>query len=127
VEVVEHPLQPRRDLRRIEGELADLIKGPAPGENPEDFVLARLTDRKALLDPMGRLREVYPNILHIERSVLEQASPTALEARQPGAGDEQLFADFFEEVTGGPLSEEEAKAFVEVYDAMRRAEREAHS
>jgi exonuclease SbcD len=127
VEVVEHPLQPRRDLRRIEGELADLIKGPAPGENPEDFVLARLTDRKALLDPMGRLREVYPNILHIERSVLEQASPTALEARQPGAGDEQLFADFFEEVTGGPLSEEEAKAFVEVYDAVRRAEREAHS
>jgi len=127
VEVTEHVLKPKRDLRMIEGELSELIKGPAPGENPEDFLLVRLTDRKALLDPLGRMREVYPNVLHIERSALDQASPTALEARQPGRGDEVLFADFFEEVTGESLSEEEAAAFVEIYESVRLAEREAHS
>ena len=127
VEVTEHPLRARRDLRMIEGELENLVKGPAPGENPDDFLLVRLTDRKALLDPMGRLREVYPNVLHIERTALEKAAPTALEARQPGLGDRELFAAFFEEVTGEALAEEEAGAFVEVYEELRRAEREAHS
>lgn len=127
VEVTEHSLQPRRDLRMVEGELADLIKGPAPGESTDDFLLVRLTDRKALLDPMGRLREVYPNVLHIERAALEKAAPTALEARQPGLGDKELFAAFFEEVTGEALAEEEAGAFVEIYEELRRAEREAHS
>jgi len=127
VDIIEHPLRPRRDLRMIEGELADLVKGPAPGENPEDFLLVRLTDRKALLDPMGRLREVYPNVLHIERPALEQAAPTALEGRRPEHGDKDLFTAFFEEVTGEALSEEEAAAFVEVYEDLQRAEREAHS
>ena len=127
LEIVEHPLRPRRDLRLLEGELADLVKGPAPGENPEDFLLVRLTETKALLDPMGRLREVYPNVLHIERPALERAAPTALDARQPGRGDQDLFAAFFEQVTGEPLSQEEADAFAEVYDDLRRIEREAHS
>ena len=127
VEVAEYPLQPPRDLRMIEGELAELVRGPAPGENPDDFLLVRLTDRKALLDPMGRLREVYPNVLHIERTGLEKASAKALEAREPGLGDRELFAAFFEEVTGEALADEEAEAFVEVYEELRRAEREAHS
>jgi DNA repair protein SbcD/Mre11 len=54
------PLVPRRDLRLVEGELATLLQGPAPGESPEDFLLVRLTDARELLDPMGRLREIYP-------------------------------------------------------------------
>ncbi len=125
VAVTPHRLPPLRDLRLIEGELADLLKGPGPGENPADFLLVRLTDRKALLDPMGRLREVYPNVLHIERPALAQASPTALKGGDPGRGDRELFAAFFEEVTGEPLTGEEQALFAEVCEHLQRREREA--
>ena len=124
LELSEQRLQPRRELRMIEGELVDLLKGPARGESPEDFLLVRLTDRMALLDPMGRLREVYPNVLHIERPALERAASTALQARQPGQGDQELFAAFFAEVTGEPLTPPESAAFAAVYDQLRTTERE---
>jgi exonuclease SbcD len=87
--------------------------------------LVRLTDRKALLDPMGRLRAVYPNVLHIERPALEQARPTALAGGDTTLGDRELFAAFFEEVTGEALAAEQEKTFLEVYEDLQRREREA--
>ncbi len=125
VEVTAHRFSPLRDLRLIEGELAELVKGPAPGDNRDDLLLVRLTDRKALLDPMGRLRAVYPNVLHIERPALEQARPTALAGGDATLGDRELFAAFFEEVTGEALAAEQEKTFLEVYEHLQRREREA--
>ena len=119
------PLAPRRDLRRVEGELAALLAGPAPGENPEDFLLVSLTDTRELLDPMGRLRELYPNVLHIERPALEGAADQALRAHRAAGGDAALFAAFFEQVTGTALAESQAAAFREVYDELLRKSREA--
>ncbi|MFU8896999.1 MAG: exonuclease SbcCD subunit D, partial [Gammaproteobacteria bacterium] len=118
------PLTPRRDLRLLEGELATLLAGPAAGENAEDFLLVRLADTHELLDPMGRLREIYPNVLHIERPALERAADQALRAHRSAGGDPELFAAFFEQVTGAPLGEQQAAAFREVYDEVLRGSRE---
>jgi DNA repair protein SbcD/Mre11 len=119
------PLQPRRDLRLIEGLLAELLEGPPPGENPEDFLLVRLTDTGALLDPMGRLRELYPNVLHLERPALERAAAATLRAPRAGMADRELFAAFFEQVTGEALSAEQQDALRELLEAMARERREA--
>lgn len=119
------PLVPRRDLRLLEGELATLLEGPAPDESPEDFLLVRLTDARELLDPMRRLREIYPNVLHIERPALAQPGEHALRAHRTGGGDGELFASFFEQVTGVPLSDAQVEGFGEVYDAVVRTAREA--
>ena len=119
------PLVPARDLRLVEGELASLLEGPAPGESPEDFLLVRLTDARELLDPMGRLREIYPNVLHIERPALAQPGAHALRAHRTDGGDRELFASFFEQVTGVQLTEPQAEGFSEVYDAVLRTAREA--
>ena len=127
VDVTPHRLSPLRDLRLVEGELADLLRGPEPGENPEDLLLVRLTDRKALLDPMGRMRNIYPNVLHIERPALERASSTALQGGDSGLGDQDLFAAFFEEVTGNALTEEERTVFGEVCEELQRRDREAQA
>jgi exonuclease SbcD len=58
--------KPRRRLKVIEGTLAELIAegGEAPTEN---FIKAVLTDQGALVDAMGQLRAVYPNVLQLER------------------------------------------------------------
>jgi len=60
-------LIPNRDMRRIRGPLAALLK--AARENPgftEDYIEATLTDEEVLYDPIGELRQVYPNILEIK-------------------------------------------------------------
>jgi DNA repair protein SbcD/Mre11 len=58
--------KPRRRMKVIEGTIAELI---AEGRQApcEDFIKAVLTDEGALVDPIGQLRAVYPNVLQIER------------------------------------------------------------
>ena len=118
-------LTPRRDLRAIEGNFVDLLEGPASGESREDYLLVRLTDTEAILDPMGRLREVYPNVLHLERPTLVQAAQQASLTPSKSEGDEALFASFFQQVTGMPLNDPQRKVFHEVLEALRSAERES--
>ena len=125
VSITEHPLRPPRDARRIEGTLADLLARGRTDPARDDYICAALTDTAALLDPMGRLREVYPNALAIE---LPEAAGRRGDERlraDPQRGDPQLFADFFTQVTGEPPDEGQAAAFVAVADELRRREREA--
>ena len=73
-------LTPRRELRILDGYLEDILKGPTKGENRDDYLLVRLDDKHAILDAMGKLREVFPNVLHLERPGLFHDG----EIRQPG-------------------------------------------
>lgn len=119
-------LSPRRDLRILEGHLNALLKGPAPGESKDDYLLVRLADKEALLDPMGKLRGIYPNVLHLERPGLLEAGTLASEGRERLRRTEQaLFSSFFEQMTGDPLDDAQGRAFGGVLEALRAAEREA--
>ena len=119
-------LTPRRDVRRIEGYLKDILNGPESGENPEDYLMVTLLDTGAILDAVGKLREVYPNVLHIERPGLAFGSnPTHGGIDRRKLNDAALFADFFSEVTGSDLSCEEAAAYEFIVDDLRRCDREA--
>ena len=119
-------LAPKRDLRIIEGCLADILAGPHEGEERDDYLLVRLADKHAILDAMGQLRAVYPNVLHLERPALFHEG----EVQRPGReqlrrSETALFGSFFEQVTGDPLSEAQAGLFGETVDALRAREREA--
>ncbi len=117
-----HPIVARRDLRRVQGTLAELVAA-GPQGNADDYVVATLLDRGPVFDAMAKLRTVYPNTLHIERPQL--ALPTQL--RGPGQDHAQLeirdlFASFFEQITGQAMSEDETTALAEVLDQMRQDE-----
>ena len=120
--VEEVALTTRRDLRRLRGTLDELLRGP----RCDDYLAVELDDRGALLDPMNRLREVYPCLLRIERPLYAPAAPP----RGPGGDAAErrdtagLFEDFFEQVTGAPASAEELAAFAEVWGDWERARRE---
>jgi len=123
---VEHiQLQGIRDVRRIEGLFSDLIDNPTRDGSTEDYLLICLNDTGAILDAMSRLREVYPNVLHLERpnSVNRESG-----SRSPGdhrkRTDADLFADFFAYVTGEPITEEQTAAY-EVVARRVRDESEA--
>lgn len=123
VEVERMLLLPRRDVRIIEGSMEEILAGPANGEPADDYLLVRLTDRKAILDAVGKLREVYPNILHLERPGL--LAGVASDAR---GGDHRnrsvldLFKDFHSEITSEPMIEGAEEVFEQVVEALRRVD-----
>jgi len=122
--VQEVALTPRRDVRVIEGDLREVIKGAAADTARDDYVCARLLDRGALLDPIGQLREVYPNVLAIERGGLDLADDRGLIAVDPRSTSEsEHFAAFFSYCTDDDLSAPERAAFAAVVDDLERAER----
>lgn len=117
------PLVPRRDLRIVEGELDALISAAAADPGRDDYLLARLTDRGALLDAMGRLRAAYPNALAIERPVLagDGSGRAAPDHRRLRVQD--LFAGFHRDVTGLALDAPETAALERVLEGLEREAR----
>jgi exonuclease SbcD len=118
-------LTPRRDVRRIEGHLVDLLKGPTSGENPQDYLMVTLLDTGAILDAIGKLREVYPNVLHIERpSLMAGGEMHGTHADHRKMNDAELFASCFFQATGEHLTEEQGTTYASVVNAMRQRDRE---
>ena len=61
-------LKPLRDLRIIKGNIEDLIcEGRDIEEGKEDYIQAILTDDGELMNPMEKLKSVYPNTMLISR------------------------------------------------------------
>ena len=119
-------LTPRRDVRRLEGTLAELLERGARDPRRDDYVLAALLDRGALLDPIGRLRRVYPNALSIERPLYETAAAAGQHRPRPGSvGDLELFEGFFDYATGARLDEMQRAELAAIIDGLERRRREA--
>ena len=114
------PFKPRRQVRVIEGLLEDLVREGA-ALTSQDFIKAVLTDEGELVDPMGRLRSVYPFALQIERSGRRSSgrSPGVTAARTRRSPLEVIGA-FVVDVRGDGLSnEEESVAKAALASAMR--------
>jgi len=131
-------LRSRRDLRRIEGTLEELLKGggsPAPGSGPasggdpapsrDDYIVACLTDPRPVLDPIGRLRKIYPNVLCIERAPSPDRPGEAKPSRDwRQRNHDELFTTFFEGMTGQPPAADETDVFLSVAAAVAGRDRE---
>jgi exonuclease SbcD len=119
-------LTPRRDVRRMEGFLHEVLQGADSADDKDDYLMITLRDTDAILDVMGKLRSVYPHVLHIERPFLMSGGhlqkPAADYRRQSEA---ELFASFFEQTTGQALSGEQSTAMCDVIEDLYRRNREA--
>ena len=118
-------LKPKRDLRCLEGYLQDLLNSGEKDGNREDYLKVTLLDEGAILDAIGKLRRVYPNVLHIERPKLT-ASGQLLGADRnfKKMGELHLFSSFLSQVTEQEITEEQQKAFQQTLDHYYRMMRE---
>ncbi|QYK07778.1 exonuclease SbcCD subunit D [Shewanella mangrovisoli] len=117
------PLTALRDVRIIEGELAHLLDLGKTDAKREDYLMVRLLDKHAILDAMGKLRSVYPNVLHLERTGLmagEQA--VALNRDHIKKGEMEMFRDFFSQVSGEELSDAQQAVMDEILTKLHRDE-----
>jgi exonuclease SbcD len=95
---------PLRDVRIIEGELATIIEQARHDSQSKDYLLVRLFDKHALLDPMEKLRAVYPNVLHIEKPGLMGEGLDRPRADQLKRSELDMFDDFYREIQGESLT-----------------------
>ncbi len=107
------PLHPVREFRRIRGTLKELLMtGQQETQGKQDYIQAVLTDQGELIDPIGTLRSVYPNVMQILRQ--EEGNPGEGEAFVSEGSRKlaekkdalTLFENFYLEVRGEELSEE---------------------
>ncbi|MEW6112873.1 MAG: exonuclease SbcCD subunit D C-terminal domain-containing protein, partial [Thermodesulfobacteriota bacterium] len=118
-------LTPRRDVRRIEGYLDQLLNNPDLYGNREDYLMVTLLDTHPILDLMGKLRLVFPNVLGVERPHLTaHGEKSANRQDHRRMNDLDLFAGFFREVTGDHLTTDQKAAYQAVVEELRRKERE---
>ncbi len=109
------PIRPYREMRIIKGELNKLIQPEvveAHGVSRDDYIQAVLTDKDALIDPIGTLRSVYPNVLQIvlekNYSVNEELYDSKFQGQQKSI--QELFAEFYYMLVGEELTESQKKA-----------------
>lgn len=115
---------PKRDVRCLSGYLNDLLRGPSDGKSSEDYLKITILDDGAILDVIGKLRQVYPNVLQVERPIFQPNGRVSPPLDPRKLNDSELFASFFLQITGSPLSEEEVSAYESVVDELRLQERE---
>lgn len=118
------PLHPLRDMRILEGELHTLLEQGKTDPHNEDYLLVRLTDKHALLDPMGKLRQVYPNVLHIEKPGMLEMSDQPVHRDKLKRGELEMFRDFFKQVHGDDLTPEQDQAIKTIIAESHRLEGE---
>jgi exonuclease SbcD len=122
-------LKPLRDLRIIKGDLNNLMdKDIYSLGNTEDYIMASLDNKGELIDPIGMLRSVYPNILRLEREQLDREAGED----KTSAGNEfskknplELFSEFYENMSGEEFDSDKMEIVTGVLDEINRKGREA--
>ena len=98
IDIREVMLTPKRDLREIKGSYEDITnRKNYEGTNVDDYVHIVLTDEEDVIDAIGKLRTIYPNIMKLsydnkrtrENNVLTEAG--AIEEKSPL----ELFEEFY--------------------------------
>ena len=106
------PLQPLHDLREVRGPLQVLLD-PANVADPDDYMHVTLTDEEELLDAVGRVRAVYPNLMKLDfdnrRTRAAGGQTAAAEVERKSVP--QLFDEFFELMNGGGMSDSQRELF----------------
>jgi len=126
-EIERLPLAPQRDLRRVEGTLSEIQTGPSPDEKERDYIWVTLQDEGPVVDAMSRIREVYPNALHVEHPTrVDVSSLSGLASDLEAQSEEEVFEEFAAHVTGEEsLSDGHREVLEEAFERLRAEEREA--
>ena len=113
------PLHPLRDVRRVRGDLADILENASP-DNREDYISITLTDEIDPYKPKEQLEKVYSHILEIRmdntrtRKRLEEFDGE-VEMKDPLS----VFDDFYKEIQGRAMSAEERDILEQVLDRAK--------
>jgi exonuclease SbcD len=120
-------LTPLHDLRKIRGGLDTLISAEIASQGDRaDYLRVILTDEEELIDPLGKLRSVYPHVMALDfensRTGMDLAGITADVGKIEKNSPYELFSEFFLEVSGAVMSEEQAEIVRELLETTEEGQ-----
>ncbi|PIC58656.1 exonuclease sbcCD subunit D [Sporosarcina sp. P12(2017)] len=122
VEIEKKLLIPLHDVRTVEGTMEDILEM----HHNEDYVFVKLLDTVPVIQPMEKIRSVFPNAMHVERKLFASSTDSfggtiSVEKKED---DQAMFASFFKELQGEEVDEETKELFAEVlWDVMKEEDR----
>lgn len=118
VHVETYPLHPLRDVKKFRGTMEELLK-TVPEEAKDDYVSITLTDETDPYRPKEQLEQVFSHILEVrmDNSRTRQRLLSDAEVIHMDSPLE-MFGEFFQEMQGRALSEEEQKAVQRLAEEM---------
>ncbi len=121
VEIRTVPLIPYRDLREIKGTYDEVtLKENYEGTNREDYMHITLTDEEDILDAIGKLRSIYPNLMKLDydnkrtRSNQIVGSAENVDKKSPF----ELFSEFYEKQNNQSMSNEQCEFMQKLIDEI---------
>lgn len=121
VEISLVPLVPQKDLREIKGKLSELTDESVYTQtNTQDYMHVTLTDEEEIMDPLGKLRRIYPNLMKLDfqnaRTKRNQTIKAAKEIEQKSKPE--LFAQFYQLQNNKQPSQQEMSIVEEIFTAL---------
>lgn len=115
-------LVPTHDMRELEGHLEELLDPQFyEKQRLHDYLKVTLHDEGALIDPINKLRQVYPNVLHLERKIdvtdmkIKQSFNIAKSEKK---SELDLFEQFYSEMTTSEFTLEKKEAMADVIEKV---------
>jgi len=120
------PLTPIHDMREIKGEIDKLMSDEVSSlADKEDYLRVILTDEEEIIDPMGKLRSVYPNVMSLDfdnsRKSIDLGMVVTSAEKIEKLSPYDLFADFFLEAQGSTMSTEQTEIVRELLETEEDA------
>ena len=108
------PLKPMRDLRHLKGKREKLLAAENIVDR-DDFIYITLTDEEFMNDAMGIFQQYYPNTVKIdyENSHTKELQDLDLTEIAEERSLEEILSNFYEQVYGTKISEEEKGLLME--------------
>lgn len=107
-------------MRIIEAELESIVEQGKTDPNNHDYLLVRLLDKHAILNPMEKLRVSYPNVLHLEKPGMLIGVEQQMAAAKLARSEVDMFRDFFLEAQDTPLSDEQDQAILDIIKQLNQ-------
>lgn len=118
-------LTPLRDLRIIKGSLEDILEeGRTIDSGKEDYIHAILTDDGELMNPMEKLRSIYPNTMLITRDRKREYNEdkTSAKGEYKSKSKLDLFKEFYQDLGNGEYTAEKESVFINTINSVLKKE-----
>lgn len=119
-----YPLKPLKDMREIECSLEELLKKQCEIGNQEDYMHVILTDEEQILDAIGKVRTIYPNVMQISfknrRHMKQLESAQIKEDQISDQSPAELFEQFYKMQNHIDLDEKRLQLVLSVFEEVIR-------
>lgn len=124
IETSYRELKAKRNLRTIRGPLEELIKAGYEDIDKEDYIQAILTDEGELIEPIQKLRAVYPNVMLLKResTLKEEITNNLLANEYENKSKIDIFKDYFEAVSGLEFGDDKKEILSEIISSVIKEE-----